>query len=149
MTADLAAWILARVADDEAVARAASKGHVWTWADGGEVLLTDHRSAFGRECIIDTEGANPPGPKPGAHIARHDPARVLAECTALRAVLEIHAPVEVYRERPLACTTCVKADEGGDYVIDEPEAVWPCPTLRALASIWADHPDFDPTWRLT
>lgn len=25
----------------------------------------------------------------------------------------------------------------------------PCPTLRALVSIWHDHPDFDPSWVVT
>jgi hypothetical protein len=75
------------------------------------------------------------------------PARVLAQCEAMRAVVEMHAPVEVYREQPLVCTVCVQTDDSGDFIVSRPEDAWPCPTLRALASIWADHPEFRQEWK--
>lgn len=59
------------------------------------------------------------------------PVRVLAECAAKRRIVEMH------REGP-----------GGDYCSQcDREPVWPCVTLRALASVHADHRDYDPEWR--
>jgi hypothetical protein len=75
------------------------------------------------------------------------PERVRRECDAKRRIVELHAPVEVYRGRPLVCTVCVQVDDGGDYVIGAPGDVWPCTTLRALASVFADHPDYREEWR--
>lgn len=78
-------------------------------------------------------------------------ARVLAECEAKRRIVESHP---VYRGPRLlavdssgadtACEMChatSRIDEGA--VI---EALGPCDTLRALASVYADHPDLDPAW---
>lgn len=72
----------------------------------------------------------------GAHIARHDPARVLAQCAALRRI------VEMYEHLGSPQTL-------GDRMAfpSAREAVGA--TLRALATVHADHPDFDPAWRLT
>jgi len=72
------------------------------------------------------------------HIARWDPAHVLAWCAAVRAVVEIHTgdhecPVKDPRPR----TTYVHPD----YVYAND------PTLLPFARVWADHPDFDPAWR--
>jgi len=55
------------------------------------------------------------------HIARHDPARVLAECEAKRRIVE-------YCSYELG---------------DEYERF---PVLDLLAQPYADHPDFDPAW---
>lgn len=52
-----------------------------------------------------------------AHIARHDPARVLAECAAKRELVEVWSD-----------------EHGGHHV------------LRALATIYKDHPDYDEKW---
>jgi hypothetical protein len=58
-----------------------------------------------------------------------EPARVLAEVAALRRIVELHdtIPEEEY------CAWC-----------DERK---PCQTLRLLATIWADHPDYREEWR--
>ena len=62
------------------------------------------------------------------------PARVLAQCKAYRAIVELHETVSAAPgRRELTCAECGSV-------------VHPCPTLRALASIWADHPDFNPDW---
>ena len=55
-----------------------------------------------------------------AHIARHDPARVLAGAAALRALLAF-----------------VELPEGSYYE-------WQL--LVPFARVWRDHPDFDPAW---
>lgn len=121
-TMTLTEFLLARIAEDEADARAASTGHVWTWDDDHETLSSDAQTQFGRECIIDTEGANPPGPAPGAHIARWDPDRVLAECEAKRRIME---------DATNQHTSCVELD-------------W---VVQVLASVYADHPDYREEWR--
>jgi hypothetical protein len=123
----LTEFLLARIAEDEAVASAASIGRHWTW-DGPD-LLSDHIGAFRLpECIIDTEGANPPDPEgAGVHIARWDPARVLAECEAKRRIVAEMANYWV---------------EGASRTGDLPEVV-----LTALALPYADHPDYRDAWR--
>jgi hypothetical protein len=66
------------------------------------------------------------------HIARHDPARVLAECEAKRSVLALHRSGDAW------CDYCSHS------VVDDR-----CPTIRALAAVFRDHPDFDPAWSVT
>lgn len=75
-------------------------------------------------------------------------ARVLATCKAHRAIVEAH-PVSTEYEAEY-CMTCQ-----WDVDCDAPKhdhqngaGEYPCPTLRALASIYADHPSFDPRWAL-
>lgn len=61
------------------------------------------------------------------------PARVLAEVVAKRAILAEHV---------------------NQFADDDPfprcivDGNWPCSTLLALASVYADHPDFDPAWKV-
>lgn len=64
------------------------------------------------------------------HIARWHPARVLAECEAKRRIVEEHGVID----------PC----DAHDPMTGRAE---PCPTLLDLASVYADHPDFDPAWR--
>jgi hypothetical protein len=76
------------------------------------------------------------------HVIRHDPARVLREVTAKRAILTEH-PI-----RP--------ADEPGDYsfgcercYFNRDEGVYGsgyCRTLKALAAVYSDHPDYRKEW---
>jgi hypothetical protein len=81
------------------------------------------------------------------HIARHDPARVLREASAKRRVVELHAPESVgYIDRDgqeRNSTDCEVCGSGG-----VPDS-WPCDTLRHLAAVYADHPDYDPAWRVS
>lgn len=69
------------------------------------------------ECVDD--------PGPGC------PSRVLAECEAKRAIVELHAPEP--GQHPDFCGHDLRQ--------------LPCSTLRILALPYADHPDFDPAWR--
>jgi hypothetical protein len=70
------------------------------------------------------------------HIARHDPARVLAQCAALRAVVE-----QYHRWRDPADRHILAQDERLVVVALET-------TLRALASIWAEHDEWREEWAL-
>lgn len=75
-------------------------------------------------------------------------ARVLAECAAKRSIIAEHVPVDysgLGMESPNACARC-GADlnmSDWDWVHDS----FPCPTLRALAAIYADHPDYQQEWK--
>ncbi len=64
-------------------------------------------------------------------IARSDPARILATCKAHRAIVE-------------QCRPAHDDAIAGGYDMD----AWAEVTLRALASIWADHGAFRAEWAL-
>jgi hypothetical protein len=75
----------------------------------------------------------------GLHIIStpmHD--RMVAQCAAMRKIVELHAlePDEV----DVFCATC---GTFFDHPVD-----WPCETIRALVSIYSNHPDFDPAWSI-
>lgn len=79
-----------------------------------------------------------------AHIVRWDPARVLAEVAAKRAIVEEHGPADDGSGMLFICRTCSRRDLPewyGEYV--------PCPTSRIVAAPYADHPDYDKSWRIT
>lgn len=65
--------------------------------------------------------------------------RALAECEAKRQIVKLHAPFECCNVRckggGLHCFAC---NEGGNGEIVH----FPCPTVRALAAVYADHPDY-------
>ncbi len=75
-----------------------------------------------------------------AHIARHDPGRALREVTAGRAILEWHRPEwDDYADGDgieRATRQCAECEPPGT-----PDN-WPCRTVRALAAVWNDHPDY-------
>jgi hypothetical protein len=79
-----------------------------------------------------------------AHIARHDPARVLREVAAKRAILEDHRIIKAdidTEEFDLGCERChFNRDEGV-------AGCGYCPTLKALAAVYGDHPDYDERWK--
>lgn len=133
---DIVEFLLKRIAEDEAVARAAIVG------DLDRLPFVEHRG--GRVYI----GGGP---------------RVLAECEAKRRIVEIHQdwPVLIQTE-----PTLEPADPEGlnamrfrmsqqvawmtnrEYVNrfgTEPPTT---PILLALAQPYADHADFDPAWRI-
>lgn len=146
---DLAEFLLARIAEDEAVARAAidpdRPGIHWHWVNSNDdspsvprgqhadrEYMTDPASLRTVEEFPTSSVGNLPSfaishaeevrSGPALHIARHDPARVLAECEAKRAIVE---------EATHPQTSSVEG-----YNI-----------LRILAVAHADHPDYDEEWR--
>lgn len=115
-------FLLARIAEDEEIGRNATEG---PWL-AGEVGIGGggEQVACWDECRQIR-----PDSAPGniAHIARHDPARVLAECKAKRRIVAEAADIEN--------SHCGCLGLPGE------------PILRALAQPYADHPDFDQAWR--
>ena len=111
---------------------------------------------------MDREGLGPSVEADVAnHIARHDPARVLREVEAKRRIVDLHAnwPVLVqgqpkYEMQQMDATGFVsfRATQQTAWLTEreyrerfgvEPPAA---PMIRALASVYADHPDYDPEW---
>lgn len=124
-TPTLTEFLLARIAEDEAVALAASPGPWRVDPNNPEgVLAVDDIQ------VVDAFALSGPQTRATAtHIALYDPARVLAECEAMRRIVELH---------------------GGDYdgECSSPSHLdGPCRTLRALATPHADHPDYQPEWK--
>lgn len=75
----------------------------------------------------------------GRTIARFaDPARVLADIAAKRAIVELHADTH----------ECTGPTLVSDPDLQEGDYGGPCTTLRLLAQPFAEHPDFDPAWRV-
>lgn len=63
-----------------------------------------------------------------------------------RWVLNEHAPPEDWnRPGPYPCRGC-HADFYEEYLTEDIEQ---CPTLRALAAVWSEHPDYRPEWQVT
>lgn len=128
MSADLAEFLLARIAEDEAVARAAitrtSDGEHARWVateDGDSVYL---------DILGATVATGPYGGGIGDeahHIGRWDPARVLAECEARRRIVLLTGA----------------AEDGSDALLDQVRVV----TLKLLALPYADHDGYREEWR--
>ena len=68
------------------------------------------------------------------------PARLLAECQAKRAIINLH---DQTGER---WTGFPRADQQEHYCIHDQQPA-PCPTLRVLASVYADHSDYREEWK--
>lgn len=124
---DLVAFVTARLDEREALARFATEGPWLRWHDqegipgwDGFIVLGD-AAPEGAECnpvarIYATTDA--------AHIAANDPAHVLREVAAMRAIVDeyetgrSHAAVVAFHR-----------------------------SLRHLAAIWDTHADYVPGWR--
>lgn len=104
-TQSLAGWLLEQIAEDEAVARAAFSG-------------------VGVERLMSTPQR--------AHVARWNPARVLAECESKRALIKRHSEEH----------ECPVGETAGGWWDDE----WPCDVLRLLALPYADHDGYRDEW---
>lgn len=148
-------FILARVAEDEATARAAAGGlSPERWSaneDGGTLVVRTSIGSMGW-CFGGGSGVwqcDDPyddcgeyqflAERESSHITRHDPSRVLAECEAKRRIIDAawcdHEFIEMDRGYGLDRSEMA---ERNDYPS----------IIRILAAVYADHPDFDPEWRL-
>jgi len=119
----LVEFLLARIEEDEALARPAAPGPWHVDAESTEVLAVDG--------IVVADGFALSGPQTRAttaHIARHDPVRILVECEAKRRIVEECAP-NVAKDWPFPDGLNLS-----EFVVAE------------LVQPYADHPDFDPAW---
>jgi hypothetical protein len=134
---DLVAFLRARLDEDEAYALGAfgdhnNAGRRWSEIWSGALQIGEY------EDLLITNDA-----PVSRFMARNDPGRVLAEVEAKRRIIEEHLPMQIHLEavdKTPRCNQC--GDSRGRF------RTYPCPTLRLLAQPYADHPDFDPDWRL-
>lgn len=155
---ELLAFLNARLDEDEAIARVATAG-VREWDDDALSVLSDwrrceyfclfapdskssrgtprqpgHEHRYTDELTVRAVGYDDPyvevAEADAIHIARFQPARVLREVAAKRAILAEHYPVDPCDAHDSALRTVV------------------CGTVAALAAIYSDHPDFDPSWEV-
>jgi hypothetical protein len=122
----LTEFLLARITEDEIVALESKSSGDGAWveetrASGG---FGDIRSSSwdGHAVLYDDSGNR----EDRDHILRWDPARVLRECEAKRRIIENH-------ERHAATRQGWGASR---YAV------------QCLATVYADHPDYLPEWRL-
>lgn len=158
---DLAAFLLARIAEDEAVARAAGEGE-WS-AEGRDVWRVSPIATVTIVYGIPEHESGAQTHEIGQHIARHDPARVLAECEAKRRIVEWHKNWPVLVESQ---PTIEPIDRPGDpmslayrasqqiawmtereYVARFGSEPPTSPILRLLALPFVDHPDYRQEWK--
>jgi len=128
-TATITDFILARVAEDEAVAMAALREAAYTHFGD-----TAAESLLG---LATSEGADDVAVQ---HFRRHDPARILAQCKATRAIVESYATFRAdagnVERSTLDRVTAGGAAAGLDVA------------LLALAAVYVDHADHRAEWSL-
>lgn len=139
---ELIDFLHARLDEDEQVARAAAEmnpapWHVRYegWVEGSAENKDNPMADTG---LWDCEGAGSlcMATSTAVHVARHDPARVLAEVEAKRRIVELHAHDH----------ECSTFNHNGD--IDS--CTWvtgDCSTLHLLAQVYDQHPDYQPEWK--
>lgn len=120
----LVEWLEAQIAEDEQVARG---GRPWLDVDGQRI-----EDDLGHVFAYVSE------PQVREHIARWDPARVLAECNAKRRIIEAHSG-EHYCPMPV-----VTGEHGQLWT----ELEGPCWTLRLLSEPYANRPRYEEARRI-
>jgi hypothetical protein len=124
-TTTLSDWLLAQIAEDEAVAREAQGRRSGHWTQDGASIYDGHPM----DEVVDWVYRDAWG-----HIARHDPARVLAQCEAHRRIVEKAQRAAVAFDHQINPATSAAA-----MAMDE--------VLANLAAIYADRDGFREDWR--
>jgi hypothetical protein len=168
MTDPLVEFLLARNAEDKAVAQSATPGHWKLW--GMSVMADQDGTSNVATAVPVAQTAMVVDGRPRTfdahHIARWDPARVLAECEAKRRMIEdlVGESAEHWgpRENPERewewCPKvrtrefCAHTDlEWGPDAPCECHVEWPdykrIPLLRYFTLPYADHPDCREEWK--
>lgn len=156
MDDNFAAFMEARYAEDEALAKAAY-GQTGAWWRRKTNLYLDHEPVptgalyegepevddpecdiFIARVVVYDEGS--PSDDEFEHIAANDPAHRLADIALKRAILALHNRVH---DCPVVVTIL---DDGKPYIstehIDGDPHVTPCTTLRQLGTEFSGHPEY-------
>lgn len=132
---ELITWLRAQLDDDERVARAAIAGP-WE-ADLGDVRINDaERRPIAY--LAATSGKREIEERNAAHIARWDPARVLAEIEAKRRILDEYETVCAEVRDPKSAEHRANA-RARQFALEG--------VLRLLASAYAGEPGWREEWR--
>jgi hypothetical protein len=132
-------FLLARIKEDAGAAKACAYSDSMHWTANIGYLSDVDGLYIGS---FKSEEYSNMNDEAAAHVARWDPARVLAECEAKRRIVELHSSFEAGGQRELFCLSCSK--EGIENVVE-----FPCHTLRSLALPHADHPDYRQEWAVS
>ncbi|MFE0647483.1 DUF6221 family protein [Streptomyces sp. NPDC059534] len=139
---DLIAFLRARLDEDAAAARVAAEPESWMelnreprpswyvqyWADPDVAAVIADPESSAYPVVTTPEGmSEDDADRRVAHIARHDPARVLAEVDAKRRTL-------IRCEEALLAANPMLAHFAKETLLD-------------LTRPYADHPDYKDTWR--
>lgn len=122
-------WLRAQLDDD---AELAASGETWTAQEetqGTRRVDVDHSIERVVACTRDWRGL---------HIARHDPARVLAEVEAKRGVLRQYLDLREQVRNPVSAENRMRARALQGEIGD---------VLRLLALPYADRPGYRDEWR--
>lgn len=158
MSDELVVWLRRMLDADEADALAATPGP-WRydpekhWREPGTVRFEESVFAGpkGHDAIsvaLTGHSDDPQSMRDAAHIARHDPARVLRDIAAKRAIVASHTPSDWPTRSSATCPICATWDH--DVAMGDQAAAPvadPCPTLRHLAAVYADRPGYQEGWR--
>lgn len=133
---DIREFVAARIQDDEDYARQAAEGLGPDWIEIWSATVDLTANILERQPEKGHWGAHVDTPDSGVsrHMVRWDPARVLREVEAKRKLLAEIGSITMTRLDG-------EADPGE---LERPAGRM----LRAIAAPYADHPDFDPAWRL-
>jgi hypothetical protein len=145
----IAEFVLARLAEDEAIAARATLGpweaclasHGHCEGDG-EVWA--HR--IGRHVVEGPMGGGEQKFHDAWHAARHDPTRVLGEVAAKRRVLARHSAAPGGEELAMPPYCAAHAYRHRDGTVTYPVQLDACPDLRDLAAPYAWHPEYRAGW---
>ena len=137
LVTDIATWLRQQLDEDERVALAVSEGprkpEVW---EAKEWLGVPPRN-WAVDCPFGAVVVDGSFRDAAFHIARHDPARVLRDVAAKRALLDLHR------------WQCCARDVTGYTVIEWYDSrTDPCPTLRVMTAPYADRDGYDPSWAI-
>lgn len=164
---DLTEFLLARIAEDEDAAQDCGVNQwVAAFREGLPVVELAPDSPYQRVVVVEARRRHSHSVDTirgyQEHIARHDPARVLAECEAHRRIVELHEAWPVLVQRQPKFETVDTSDPGQFAMRASQQIMWAteqeyrakfgdepptAPMIAALAAIYADHPDYREEWR--
>lgn len=155
---ELVQWLRAQLDEDERIARAAAEPEQWVelnrapqtswsvdrWADPDRAaVVAEESSAY--PVVATTQGMDEADAEARvAHIAEHDPARVLREIDAKRRILTRHSP---HVSGSTGCAARCEQGHPGVPVCNHDGYRWPCPDVRDQADVYAARPGFREEWR--
>jgi Family of unknown function (DUF6221) len=130
----------------------------WARADGGRhrpvtgLVLVE----FSRARLDEAERASGEVHRQGCRSLVEDrpcdcgyPVYVLADIAAKRRILDLHALQNDERGRA-QCAYCARLCHSNSGLwCGEPDAPYPCETVRILVAPFATHPDYDPAWSVS
>jgi len=152
-TVEISEFLTARLKEDETAAKDAAceassiavsddEGGLARWRamDGGEGITTESAYA-GAAFLVAPMGYLEE--RVAEHVARHDPARVLADIAAKRAVVEHFKVAAEYAQT-------VDKSQVGVAEAWRVTSIWTqlLHVVKLLAAPYADHPDFRPDWKV-